>query len=515
MRNLIVCADGTWNTPDDKDGGLPAPTNVVKLYNALSESAPNHAGPPIEQKRYYHPGVGTDGSKLDRLLGGGMGKGLNQNIKSGYKWLAEHYRAEDRIFLFGFSRGAYTVRSLGGTIGCCGLLDLKGLDDKTLWERVDRAFDCYRDPKHVLTPLDGWQFHNAAAIAKAPESTPIYFIGVWDTVGALGVPDDLAVLDLIDDPTEYAFHNTRLSKTVTVARHALAMDEMRKSFTPTLWTDYSDTQDVKQIWFPGVHGDVGGGYLQKGLSDGALAWMMKEATDAGLGFRDDIEGQIVPNPHDALHDSDTGIFSKLKTEPRQVPRLSDGASEFHSSSLERHKSPPLFEASFWPTKVLAGDAQSATIRIYASQRWNGTGLFLEAGTTYRFAAEGEWLDGTIPTKPSGSSDGKFHVGEIGQALASGWGILETFYRNIRGNQNADFWYTKRIETENWFALIGVVANAANQEDKQKLPESEVFLIGNGADFKPKKGGYLYCFANDAWHAYHNNKGSVTLTVTRL
>ena len=328
MRNIIVCADGTWNTPDDKEGGLPAPTNVVKLFNAVAE-----AGASPAQKHYYHPGVGTDGSKIDRLLGGGIGKGLNQNIMSAYKWLGETYRPEDHIFLFGFSRGAYTVRSLGGMISCCGLLDLSDpkVEVAEIWERVEKAFDCYRDEKHDLSSLEGLPFHNAGSAAEAPGATPIHFIGVWDTVGALGVPDDLAVLDLIDDPRNYEFHDTALGANVTTARHAVAMDEMRKSFAPTLWT-YAPDRDVKQIWFPGVHGDVGGGYLQCGLSDGALAWMIAEAKAAGLKFRPRIGGHVKPEPLDVLHNSDTGIFSKLKTEPRQVPRVVPRSKLFHASA---------------------------------------------------------------------------------------------------------------------------------------------------------------------------------------
>ncbi len=159
------------------------------------------------------------------------------------------------------------MRSLGGMISCCGLLDLSdaGLDDKAIWERVDKAFDCYRDyPKHDLQPLDGWKFHNAAGIATARESTTIHFIGVWDTVGALGVPDDLAVLDLIDDPTRIRSSTTRSSENghgrTPCGRHGRDAQELR---TDACGRATSPERDVKQIWFPGVHGDVGGGYLQK------------------------------------------------------------------------------------------------------------------------------------------------------------------------------------------------------------------------------------------------------------
>lgn len=118
MRNLIVCCDGTWNTPEQREGGVPVPTNVVRLYNALAETDANGNA----HLRYYHPGVGTEGSLLDRAVGGGMGVGLDQNIKSAYRWVCDYFQDGDRLFLFGFSRGAYTVRSLAGLLSHCGIL---------------------------------------------------------------------------------------------------------------------------------------------------------------------------------------------------------------------------------------------------------------------------------------------------------------------------------------------------------------------------------------------------------
>ncbi|MGZ9106339.1 MAG: phospholipase effector Tle1 domain-containing protein, partial [Rhodoplanes sp.] len=116
MANLVVCCDGTWNTPDDTDGGMPAPTNVRRLFNALADKDDSGTA----QKKYYHPGVGTSGRWWKRIAGGGGGAGLADNVKSAYQWLAYNYRPGDNIFLFGFSRGAFTVRSLSGMIDCCG-----------------------------------------------------------------------------------------------------------------------------------------------------------------------------------------------------------------------------------------------------------------------------------------------------------------------------------------------------------------------------------------------------------
>jgi uncharacterized protein (DUF2235 family) len=512
MRNLVVCSDGTWSTPEDTEGGLPAPTNVVKLYNAVAE-----LGVSTPQKKYYHPGVGTEGSKLDRLVGGGMGKGLDDNIKSAYKWLATKYRANDHIFLFGFSRGAYTVRSLGGMISCCGLLDLSDPDlaPRDLWERVNRAFECYRDPDHDLGALSGWPFHNADGVGTAPNSTQMHFIGVWDTVGALGVPDDLAFLNLIDDPTEHEFHDTELGSTVSIARHALAIDEMRASFQPTLWTKWdADKTDVKQIWFPGVHGDVGGGYLERGLSDAALLWMMEEAESAGLELRPGVKEQVTPNKGGYRHDSLTGIFSALKTAPRRVPRMREDGAVFHPFASTRHANPPLYEDVYWLTKSLAV-GESLAVNVYARQHWNVTGIFLEKGAEYLFEAKGEWLDKSIACGPDGADEGHFQLGEVFHIAGSLLGKAEQLVQSMTKNTEADFWYTKRLEDESWFALIGMIANGAIESPKPHVRLNEVFRIGSGRTWTPAGDGYLYCFANDAWHTYDNNKGSVRLTVTRL
>ena len=224
MRNLVVCCDGTWNTPTMTEAGLPSPTNVVKLFNLCCEDA--------GQLRYYHPGVGTEGGLLRRALGGGLGTGLDANIKSGYEWLCRNYQAGDRIFLFGFSRGAYTARSLGGFLLRCGLADLTGLTPAAGWSRVETAYRAgYRERRPRADWGADWPMHRDTA----GDDPDIHFIGVWDTVGARGVPDDLVGLDLLfDDPARYSFHDTRLSPRAHHARHAVAMDEPRSSFAPTL-----------------------------------------------------------------------------------------------------------------------------------------------------------------------------------------------------------------------------------------------------------------------------------------
>lgn len=507
MRNLIVCADGTWNTPDQEDDGVPVPTNVVKIYNCLAEKDSKGN----EQLKYYHPGVGTEGHWWDKVRGGSVGEGLGKNIMSGYRWLGSHYQTGDHIFLFGFSRGAYTVRSLGGMISRCGLLDLNNLADDEMWKRVEKAYkDGYREKQNRNKWANGWAFHAGDA---PDQQVSIYFIGVWDTVGALGVPDDLAILNLFDDRAKYVFHDTKLSDKVINARHALALDEIRASFTPTLWMENTSKTDVKQIWFSGVHADVGGGYAETGLSDMALKWMIDEASGKGLEFQPGIVKQIKPDHHDVLHNSYRGIFGMLRSQPRSAPKIVKNIKGVHSSVVDRSREPPITQAPYRPTRSLR-KGESITISIYADQPWNHTNLYLEQNVKYTFKAEGEWLDSSIKCGPAGTNDGKFQPGEIVHIAGTLWGKAETLFRNITHNEQAEFKGTRRYEDYPWFSLIGVVADGGNPQPDGTPTEHTSFLIGAGMNKTFKKSGYLYCFANDAWNFYGNNRGSVRLTITR-
>jgi hypothetical protein len=503
MKNLVVCCDGTWNTATETERGLPCPTNVVKLYNALVQDD--------TQLAYYHPGVGTGKGWLDHMIGGGTGEGLDQNIMSAYRWLAGHYAADDRIFVFGFSRGAYTVRSLGGLIAKCGLLDLSAVtDSNTVWSRVHEVFAAYRSEAPFTNP-NGYAFFNARPSRPVAETTPIHFIGVWDTVGALGIPDDFALLGLIDNPDKYRFHDTALSRRVAHARHAVALDERRASFAPTLWSQVDAATDVKQIWFPGAHSDVGGGYLETGLSDGALNWMMSEAETCGLKLRAGAINQLNPVPLAPAHNSVSGLFEVLKTRPRPAPPIPQDAAVLHSSVLERNANPPLTHGLYWPTTILDA-GKSKRVDVFAVQQWNFTGLYLEAGCNYEFSASGQWIDGKGRFSPAGQEATGFNFGDVARFARSALGEAETAFKKLTG-RDADFWWTRRDEDAPWFALLGFIANAAG-EDAKTLATGETFVIGEKATFTPKLGGYLYCYANDAWQAYANNRGSARLEVTR-
>lgn len=511
MRNLVVCCDGTWNTPDQKHDGVPVPTNVVRLHNALSET--NDVG--VRQLRYYHPGVGTEGTWWEKVAGGTVGVGLSSNVMSAYKWLGVTYEPDDRIYLFGFSRGAYTVRSLAGMMCRCGLLDLSGLHDADVWARVKQAYDRgYRKKEQRAEWAAGWSFHGAGD----PEPlVRVFFLGVWDTVGALGVPNDMAILNLLDNVKKWAFHDANLSDEVHHARHAVALDEERASFSPSLWMNVEDHADARQMWFPGVHCDVGGGYAEKGLSDGALKWMIDEAKDCDLGFHEGMVAQVEPNHLDVLHDSRTGLFEYLRTQPRSVPLVAaeNQGTILHDSVIGRQETPPIAQAPYRSTNRLATAGDSAEVDVFAARIWNETGVYLEAGVTYRFEATGQWVDRNITCGPGGTDDGDFQVGELAHLAGALWGKAEGLFRKLTKNDKADFRGTRREEKMPWFVLVGVVANGGNPRKDGTPAPHETFRIGAGGEHSPGTSGYLYCFANDAWHFYGNNHGSVRLKVTRL
>lgn len=509
MANLVVCCDGTWNTADQTEGGVPTPTNVVRFFNLIADKDGNQ----VPQRKYYHPGVGTDGGLVDKALGGGIGLGLNRNIQSGYRWLCDNYASGDRIFLFGFSRGAYTARSLGGFVTRLGLLDGTGIDDKAMWSRVEELFnDGYRVKGAKRDPFlaKGWRFKTGEG---GTNDVPVHFVGVWDTVGALGIPDHLGVLNLIDDPRKYMFHDTALNPLVRHARHALALDEFRESFEPTLWTG-TEGRDVKQIWFPGAHCDVGGGYKEVGLSDGALAWMIAEAEEQSLATDPALKAQVKPNSQGLLHNSLDDVFKLLPTKPRAAPALDTGdATAVHPSVTERRRTPPITQAPYRATRRLR-PGEAITLSVFAINPWNETGLFLEQGAEYALTATGSWLDRTIASGPNGTDDGKFQPAEVAHLLGSVIGRSETLFKQVTGSKAADHWLSRRHEEFPWFSLIGVIANGVR--DGQAPAEHETFLIGAGVPRrKVERSGYLYAYANDSWNFYDNNRGSVSLTVTRL
>lgn len=505
-KRLVVCCDGTWNNPQQEDNGLPAPSNVFKIHNAIALP---------ENDKYYHPGVGGEGGIIRSIAGGAVGAGISRHICSAYYWLANNYEEGADIYLYGFSRGAFTARSLGAFLGR-GLLNLAGVKPAEAWLRVYRAYEeGYRTERSVKQVNKNWKAFHAGG------STPVRFIGVWDTVGALGVPDDFELLNFFDNPAAWRFHNTDLGDHVQTGRHAMAIDEMRSSFCVTRWTNRHTHNDVSELWFPGVHSDVGGGYASSGLSDGALLWMIKESERAELPFHSFVQTAISPNPLGVLHNSYKGAFAKLRSRPRNLPAMHPTSQEFHESALARQKNSPLEYSAYHPTTILGDDGDSASFNVYANQHWNRSGLYLEAGIEYTFNATGEWRDSEDACDWKGTEDTKLTMGDIIRSFSGFMGAAEPIYSKVTGNNGADFMFTKRIEDKNWFTLIGAITNdngsvAAVNNDGSPLPHQYVELYQHRR--KPlvlKHPGYLYCFPNDVWGLYGNNSGSLRVTVTRV
>ena len=296
MKRLIVFLDGTWNKPDDKKNA----TNVVKLMRAVCPFDENG----IAQVTFYDKGVGT-GGPIDKLFGGAIGSGLDENIKDGYRFLANNYVPDDEIYIFGFSRGAFTARSLAGFMGACGLLD------KRTMGRLNEAWELYRTPPDERSEEKKAAIH---AIARYP--VPIRGVGVWDTVGALGVP--LSPMSAWNR-RKYKFHDTTIGSNIDRAFHALAIDEQRGPFQPTLWQTPVPRNDqiVEQVWFSGVHSNIGGGYDDPGLSDIPLKWMIDRVkAETDLAFDPEYyENNIKGDGAATLYDSRGALYTFSKAAP--------------------------------------------------------------------------------------------------------------------------------------------------------------------------------------------------------
>jgi uncharacterized protein (DUF2235 family) len=316
-KNVLIFSDGTGQGPF-----LPAArrSNVWKLWNATCNAAPER------QVAFYDPGLGAaDGPRRSLwrwgydIISQATGLGVTQNIKDCYAALIEHYDGGDRIFLFGFSRGAYTVRSVAGVLSLCGIprTDRDGRDpckDKAaraalVEEAVETVYKHYgsdaksRDERAAL----GAKFRRDHAC----DPVMPHFIGAWDTVRALGIPGSTKLFFW-----RHGFHNGSLDPRVAYGRQALSIDEDRKTFAPEVWVESAEDRAsgrIKQVWFPGVHSDIGGGYAESGLSDLALQWMIAEATAIPDPLQVDAAQLALKPAFDGLqHDARTG-FGRLWT----------------------------------------------------------------------------------------------------------------------------------------------------------------------------------------------------------
>lgn len=331
-KNIALFIDGTWNYPRGRKNAEN--TNVRKLYELCKGSASH-------QELCYLRGVGTLGSPpfpdegasrgrqvlqwLSRplnVLAGATGGGTSNRIVDAYQFLCRHYQPGDHIYLFGFSRGAFAARSLAGFVDHVGILLRERL------ESVDGAYWLYRhaiDTRQSRLREFLYRITDGREGADDETALPIHFIGVWDTVAALGLPRRASVLS--DPYNEY--HQTDLPYYMTHARHALAIHELRGDFRPLLWHGthpHNPNQTLKQTWFAGAHADVGGGYREADLSDNALAWMIGEATAAGLAVSAGPQASAATVRYAPLHHEIRGVFAAARPRTREALALGAGVT---------------------------------------------------------------------------------------------------------------------------------------------------------------------------------------------
>lgn len=407
-KRLVFCFDGTWNTLDAQ-----YPTNVVLTAETVLPMAPDEKAQAI----FYDEGVGT--GRLERIGGGVFGWGLVDRLGDAYRFLTFNYTPGDEIFVFGFSRGAFTARSFVGMLRNCGIVSRSNagrIKEAIAWYRARTAAKApdslqSRRFRAEISPAvcvedgeDAWRQANVNGyVAGSARRLKIRYLGVWDTVGALGVPTRYRLLTFFN--RKYQFHDTSLSTMVAAGRHAVAIDERRQDFIPTLWSNVdvlnrdagaepdSALAPYVERWFPGVHCGVGGGGSFRGLSDQALTWVWEGAQRAGLALDTDVGSrafELSPDPLSPISpfDEDSlGFWQRTKS--KMMDRL-------------------------WRKGDRCGPATFAGISGSARRRWKADPTGLPEKAAYRppplqrFAAD---LDALPP--PPMPEPGTFDIVRVG------------------------------------------------------------------------------------------------------
>ncbi|MDH4085182.1 MAG: DUF2235 domain-containing protein [Nitrospira sp.] len=336
-KNIVLCSDGTGNTAIKARG-----TNVFKLYEAVDIQGYKFDPSLTPQVAFYDDGVGTSRLAPMKLIGGAFGYGFGKNVRDLYTELVHVYEPGDHIYLFGFSRGAYTVRALSGLIQYCGIVDIKQVGYEALRKCVRNCWTSFRreafkrvsenerregQPTADYSREDRERRKRFCAVideTHVPDGAiTIDFVGVWDTVGAVGMPFE-ELRELFNWIYPMRFSELTPSSRISRACHALSIDDDRRTFHPELWNekDIRATQ-VEQVWFAGVHSNVGGGYVKHGMSLVALDWMMAEAERCGLRFiaADRNYVRTHHDVHDELYDARGGLGVYYRWEPRDIVKL--------------------------------------------------------------------------------------------------------------------------------------------------------------------------------------------------
>lgn len=537
-KQIVVCFDGTWNDPTES-------TNVQRLFDAL-EAGPDMrlytpVGPldgsaaaggalPYLQREgngllaFYLEGVGATGLH-ESWLEGALGLGLHRRVLHAYLLLSQHYAAGDKLWLFGFSRGAWSARSLAGLVARTGLLSAAEAADPTAMALAQQRWLRSKRRNEALP--------EGTAYWLAHDEQPVQLVGVWDTVGALGVPFFNGI-KLVDQAERQSFDFADLSLNPRVAhgRQALAIDENRRDFEPTLWAPRAG---VQQAWFAGAHADVGGGYTHTGLSDIALQWMLDEARQLGLAINAKrLQPSPQPDPLQDRHDeSRKRLWQMRPVEPRTVPgdavlhpsvftrlqhrpdwrpaalRALHGLHEFFRSPCPAPEQLQPLDAQLSWHALAVGEQRTAAVQ--AIKAWNASGVQVRAGERY-----------TVVVVPEHNTwhDDKISCGAAGYASPNAL---------LRWREGA-----RRVDNAPWFSLIGAVhaspALEAHNPNERSLitgllksfahdvgeidEASQLVLLGAQASFTADQDGHLYFFANDVAWAYSNNSGCLRVLLGR-
>lgn len=386
-KNIIVCADGTGNK-----GGSSPDSNVYRVYKMVNKY---HQGPckdgvdVNEQILFYDNGIGTSTNKLLRAVSAAIGLGFKNNVCDLYKFLARNYTKNDRIYFFGFSRGASTVRACNGMINKCGLVKSEGLGNSALQKMVDEAYEAYK--KHKNHPELAKEFRNNNE--QSWGAVDIQFLGVWDTVVALGFPKRTDITDPISGLLNitflilekffnclfpHNFYHYKLTDNVKYACQALAIDDERTAFWPYVWQEKNiegakdrTEKNVQQVWFAGMHANVGGGYERDGLAGIPLSWLMKQAEEKGLVFNSDALQRVhdTSHVHGRMYDTRLGLKMIYRYHPREIEKLCKtkngksillGKIKIHSSVIERmfHRTAN-YTPTFIPARIDVVDSNSS------------------------------------------------------------------------------------------------------------------------------------------------------------
>ena len=519
-KRIIVCCDGTWN-----DLRMRYITNVGRLLQCLLPEGPSEHGM-LPQVVYYDDGVGADAEGFRRMLEGGIGKGLDNLVYEAYRFICVNYNEGDEICLFGFSRGAYTARSVAGMIGRLGVVP------RTQLKWVPSAMEAYRARRDVDVTCKAF----CAAAKSVP--TKVAFLGCWDTVGALGIPDKTSLFSLDRLSREkYEFHDTTLGRHIARAAHAVAIDERRKEFQPTLMErpKSSTATKLREVWFAGDHGCVGGGSWEKrGLSNITLRWMIDAAAELGLELGADLS---------RLHDkavSDHRIYFDAthswmyRDEARSLAKHNVRWSSVHATVGQRWRNEPSYQprnvtaifrkqlgnrnavkTASEPAGLVSGEERS--LRVDATKAANGTGVLLTAGSRYRLVIPRVqvWKDGDLdPCDARGWNTVAVTTKEREAKLA--WKDGEQLDGSILDGLTRRARSKSLVPEADWLELVAAIGGGAYRRLGLTAPEdeSQPFTV----EFKAWDSGELMLAPNDLSHKldlidrYDNNEGWLWVTL---